>query len=81
MDVRVAQKRLDFPHLPLVQLGLAAAGPTTSTGGGQTGLSSLANQVPFEFRQRGEHVKNQLTRCAVCLDLLVQALKACAALF
>ena len=41
----------------------------------------VLDQVPLELRQGREHMENQPARCAVCFDLLGQALESDAALF
>src|SRR3990167_8356329 len=81
MNIWIAQKRLYFSHLLVVEFRFSAASSTSGTGGHQSGLCALPNQISLELRQSGEHMKNQLTRCAACLYFFSQALESNAIAF
>ncbi len=72
LNIGVTQQGFDLSHLLFIQLRLAATGATTGTRGRQPGLRPLTDQTTFKFRQRCEHMKNQLARRAAGFDLFRQ---------
>lgn len=74
--VRVLQKRPGHADFPGIHFRRSATISSPSPRGSQPGLSPLADEFPFEFRQSSEHMKDQFASAGCRVHAFAQALKA-----
>src|SRR5581483_3729022 len=73
--VRILQKRPGHSDFPGIHFGWAAAVSSSRPSRSEPGLSPLADEFPFEFRQGAEYMEDQLAAAGGRVHAFAEALK------
>lgn len=73
--IRVFHQRPGHADFPGIHLRRPAAISSPCPSGSESGLSPLADEFPFEFRQRAEYMEYEFAAAGCCVHAFTEALK------